>query len=279
MLPLSLSYDHRVIDGADGIRFLRWVVRGVRAAVSAVAGRLSTLQAGQAGQLAAGSVNSLPQSCPASPLMPDQLLTSCLLLRLVVIGAGPGGYAAAFYAADLGLQVALVDREAEPRRRLRLPRLHSVEGAAARRQAARRGAARRGLGRRLRRADDRSSTSCARSRTSVVKQLTERHRPAREGAQGAATSRGAADDRRARRTLDVATVGGRHRARARSSTRSSPTGSQPATVPGAHHRQPARDGLDRRARPAGRPEVAARRRRRLHRPRAGHASTPRSAAR
>jgi pyruvate dehydrogenase E2 component (dihydrolipoyllysine-residue acetyltransferase) len=25
MLPLSLSYDHRVIDGADGIRFLRWV--------------------------------------------------------------------------------------------------------------------------------------------------------------------------------------------------------------------------------------------------------------
>jgi pyruvate dehydrogenase E2 component (dihydrolipoamide acetyltransferase) len=26
MLPLSLSYDHRVIDGADGIRFLRWVI-------------------------------------------------------------------------------------------------------------------------------------------------------------------------------------------------------------------------------------------------------------
>ena len=25
MLPLSLSYDHRVIDGADGIRFLRFV--------------------------------------------------------------------------------------------------------------------------------------------------------------------------------------------------------------------------------------------------------------
>lgn len=25
LLPLSLSYDHRVIDGADGIRFLRWV--------------------------------------------------------------------------------------------------------------------------------------------------------------------------------------------------------------------------------------------------------------
>jgi len=26
MVPLSLSYDHRVIDGADGARFLKWVV-------------------------------------------------------------------------------------------------------------------------------------------------------------------------------------------------------------------------------------------------------------
>ena len=29
MLPLSLSYDHRVIDGADAIRFLRWVVQAI----------------------------------------------------------------------------------------------------------------------------------------------------------------------------------------------------------------------------------------------------------
>jgi pyruvate dehydrogenase E2 component (dihydrolipoamide acetyltransferase) len=25
MLPLALSYDHRVIDGADGARFIRWI--------------------------------------------------------------------------------------------------------------------------------------------------------------------------------------------------------------------------------------------------------------
>jgi pyruvate dehydrogenase E2 component (dihydrolipoamide acetyltransferase) len=25
MLPLSFSYDHRIIDGADAARFLRWV--------------------------------------------------------------------------------------------------------------------------------------------------------------------------------------------------------------------------------------------------------------
>ncbi|MBI4485543.1 MAG: 2-oxo acid dehydrogenase subunit E2 [Acidobacteria bacterium] len=29
MLPLSLSYDHRVIDGADGIRFLRWIIEAL----------------------------------------------------------------------------------------------------------------------------------------------------------------------------------------------------------------------------------------------------------
>ncbi len=28
-LPLSLSYDHRVIDGADGIRFLRWIAEAL----------------------------------------------------------------------------------------------------------------------------------------------------------------------------------------------------------------------------------------------------------
>jgi pyruvate dehydrogenase E2 component (dihydrolipoamide acetyltransferase) len=29
MLPLSLSYDHRAVDGADGVRFLRWVVQAL----------------------------------------------------------------------------------------------------------------------------------------------------------------------------------------------------------------------------------------------------------
>jgi dihydrolipoamide dehydrogenase len=34
--------------------------------------------------------------------------------HVTVIGGGPGGYAAAFYAADLGMQVTLVDREPNP---------------------------------------------------------------------------------------------------------------------------------------------------------------------
>lgn len=29
MLPLSLSYDHRIIDGADAIRFLRWIIEAL----------------------------------------------------------------------------------------------------------------------------------------------------------------------------------------------------------------------------------------------------------
>jgi pyruvate dehydrogenase E2 component (dihydrolipoamide acetyltransferase) len=29
MMPLGLSYDHRAIDGADGIRFLRWIINAL----------------------------------------------------------------------------------------------------------------------------------------------------------------------------------------------------------------------------------------------------------
>jgi pyruvate dehydrogenase E2 component (dihydrolipoamide acetyltransferase) len=34
MLPLSLSYDHRVIDGADAARFLRWVAEALEQPIS-----------------------------------------------------------------------------------------------------------------------------------------------------------------------------------------------------------------------------------------------------
>src|SRR5215470_10915198 len=35
-------------------------------------------------------------------------------VQLVVVGGGPGGYAAAFLAADLGLSTALIDPEVNP---------------------------------------------------------------------------------------------------------------------------------------------------------------------
>ena len=36
------------------------------------------------------------------------------MAKLVVIGGGPGGYAAAFFAADLGMEVTLIDKEKNP---------------------------------------------------------------------------------------------------------------------------------------------------------------------
>ncbi len=41
-------------------------------------------------------------------------MTETYNLRIAVVGGGPGGYAAAFLAADLGLKVTLVDPEANP---------------------------------------------------------------------------------------------------------------------------------------------------------------------
>src|SRR5258708_36789284 len=35
-------------------------------------------------------------------------------LRVAIIGGGPGGYAAAFLAADLGIKVTLIDPEVNP---------------------------------------------------------------------------------------------------------------------------------------------------------------------
>src|SRR5579884_1498551 len=35
-------------------------------------------------------------------------------LKIAVVGAGPGGYAAAFLAADLGMKVTLIDQELNP---------------------------------------------------------------------------------------------------------------------------------------------------------------------
>ena len=29
ILPLSLSYDHRLIDGADAARFVRWIAEAI----------------------------------------------------------------------------------------------------------------------------------------------------------------------------------------------------------------------------------------------------------
>ena len=59
-------------------------------------------------------------------------------VQLVVIGSGPGGYTAAFRAADLGLDVILVERDAVLGWRLSECRLYSVESVVACRKGDRR---------------------------------------------------------------------------------------------------------------------------------------------
>src|SRR5690349_22711722 len=41
-------------------------------------------------------------------------MTETSNLRVAVVGGGPGGYAAAFLAADLGMKVTLIDPELNP---------------------------------------------------------------------------------------------------------------------------------------------------------------------
>jgi dihydrolipoamide dehydrogenase len=59
---------------------------------------------------AATAAAAAPAEAPATPAVEAGEPGADLRVQLVVLGAGPGGYTAAFRAADLGLQVLLVDR-------------------------------------------------------------------------------------------------------------------------------------------------------------------------
>jgi dihydrolipoamide dehydrogenase len=83
---------------------------GAAAAKAAPAAAAQAPKAGAAAPAAAApSVNagaSAPQAQPQMPAGPRPDRTA----QLVVLGAGPGGYTAAFRAADLGMNVVLVER-------------------------------------------------------------------------------------------------------------------------------------------------------------------------
>ena len=193
-------------------------------------------------------------------------------VQLVVVGAGPGGYAAAFLAADLGLSVALVDPEAESGRRLRLSRLHSVEGAAARRRICS-DESRHAKAWGIEFGEPTIDLDKLRAfKDNVVKQLTGGTGAAGQDAQDSLPPGLGRDRRRAPPDGEADRPGGEEQVQFEHALLA--TGSTPAIPPIAEDRRPARDGLDRRARSARHPEVAARRRRRLHRPRARHPSTP-----
>ena len=58
-----------------------------------------------------------------------------LKTQLAVIGGGPGGYAAAFMAADLGLDVTPDRSGTKSGGRMPLPRMHTFKSPAARGQS------------------------------------------------------------------------------------------------------------------------------------------------
>jgi len=68
----------------------------------------------------AGETSSTPQKTSASSLSPELAIPTShsfekgdLHAEIVVLGAGPGGYTAAFRAADLGKQVILIERHSK----------------------------------------------------------------------------------------------------------------------------------------------------------------------
>ncbi len=186
--------------------------------------------------------------------------------KIAVIGGGPGGYAAAFLAADLGMKVTLIDPEVNPGRRVPLSRLHSVEGIAARCQADRRIRAGEELGGRIRSHLKSISTGCAPGK--------------KASSRGSLAGLGHFPSRRwvtsfkAKRLLRT-----RPRCGSQSPTGSEEaltfdriiiaTGSRPSRDPKPQARQSAHDGFNWRARPARCSEDSAGHWWRLHRPRAG----------
>ena len=92
VMKLTLSADHRLVDGATGARFLDG-------------------PPGAGSRTRARSVSLRGRRPPPWPRPPSARVDGPDSFDLVVLGAGTGGYTAAFRAAQLGLKVALVDAD------------------------------------------------------------------------------------------------------------------------------------------------------------------------
>ncbi|MDE2251050.1 MAG: dihydrolipoyl dehydrogenase [Gammaproteobacteria bacterium] len=83
------------------------VARGAKVSQGTLLARVESAGAG-AGADAAAPTPTTTAPAPAAPAGPEPVAER--EIELLVLGAGPGGYTAAFRAADLGLRVILVDR-------------------------------------------------------------------------------------------------------------------------------------------------------------------------
>ncbi|MDB6084303.1 MAG: lpdA, partial [Gammaproteobacteria bacterium] len=94
------------------------VQKGAGVVAGTLIATVEVAEAAPAGKSAAPDATAAPSSTTASPGAPPLAATAPSVaseapagaLDLVVLGAGPGGYTAAFRAADLGLSVTLIER-------------------------------------------------------------------------------------------------------------------------------------------------------------------------
>jgi dihydrolipoamide dehydrogenase len=96
LMKLTLSADHRIVDGALGAQFAKALQTRLEAADGF---RLGTTTAAAA-----------TPAAPVAPARPRDI-DNPNWFDVIVLGAGTGGYSAAFRAAQLGLKVALVDAD------------------------------------------------------------------------------------------------------------------------------------------------------------------------
>ncbi|MCX7154014.1 MAG: FAD-dependent oxidoreductase, partial [Proteobacteria bacterium] len=118
---LSLESDKATIEipspHAGVIREIRVKV-GDKVSQGTLVLMLEQAAAGAAPAVVATAVASTPASAPAKPAVAAAPAaaafagTADISCDVLVLGAGPGGYSAAFRAADLGLSVVLVERYA-----------------------------------------------------------------------------------------------------------------------------------------------------------------------
>ena len=99
IMKLTLSADHRLVDWTTGARFLK-----------ALQGRLEDASAFRLGDASLDASPVAIGTAVAAPA-PATRVDGPDSFDLVVVGAGTGGYTAAFRAAQLGQKVALVDAD------------------------------------------------------------------------------------------------------------------------------------------------------------------------
>ena len=164
MLPLSLSYDHRVIDGADAARFLRWVAEAFEQPFVLTATVTCSATAVPVDVHSARALHCAPCTSDMHYSCHDSV---------VVIGAGPGRLRGRVLR---GRSAACRSR---CRSRSRIPAASASTAAASRRRRCctsptliNEAAHAERLGRRVRRRRRSTSTSCAASRTRSSTQLT-----------------------------------------------------------------------------------------------------------